>query len=142
MCAINSIFAYRDAANTPSQTELFATRNAMRSRGPDGIGSWWSKDRRCGLGHRRLAIVDLSGRAAQPMASADGRYQIVFNGEIYNFREIRDDLETQGTRFRTTSDTEVLLALFAREGAAMVGRLRGMFAFAIWDETRRTLFLA
>ena len=97
--------------------------------------------RRC-LGHRRLAILDLDARANQPMVSTDGRYTIVFNGEIYNFRELRRALEADGIAFRTTSDTEVLLALFAREGERMLPRLRGMFAFAIWDTQTRELFLA
>jgi asparagine synthase (glutamine-hydrolysing) len=99
-------------------------------------------DRRCGLGHRRLSIIDLSDRASQPMASDDGRFVVVFNGEIYNYPQLRTELETDGARFRTTSDTEALLHLFARYGAEMVHRLRGMFAFAIWDDGQRRLFLA
>ena len=114
----------------------------MHTRGPDGTGSWWSQDRHCGLGHRRLSIIDLSERASQPMKSDDGRFVIVFNGEIYNLPELRLELEADGTQFRTTSDTESLLHLYARYGAEMVHRLRGMFAFAIWDEERRGLFLA
>ena len=99
-------------------------------------------DRHCGLGHRRLAIIDLSDRASQPMTSDDGRFVVVFNGEIYNYLQLRTELETNGARFRTTSDTEALLHLYARHGAEMVHRLRGMFAFAIWDEAQRRLFLA
>jgi asparagine synthase (glutamine-hydrolysing) len=99
-------------------------------------------DRRCGLGHRRLSIIDLSDRASQPMTSEDGRFVVVFNGEIYNYPQLRTELEADGTHFCTTSDTEVLLHLYARHGAAMVHRLRGMFAFAIWDQVRRRLFLA
>src|SRR5438132_5191564 len=114
----------------------------MRARGPDGSGVWWSADRRCGLGHRRLSILDLSDRASQPMASADGKIVVTFNGEIYNYRVLRAELEAAGVRFRTSSDTEALLHLYARHGAAMVHRLRGMFAFAIWDELRGELFLA
>jgi len=142
MCGINGIFAYHSAAGQPEETELLKTREAMRSRGPDGAGLWWSGDRRCGLGHRRLSIIDLSDRASQPMTSEDSRFVVVFNGEIYNSPQLRLELEAEGARFRTTSDTEVLLHLFARCGADMVHRLRGMFAFAIWDEPRRTLFLA
>jgi asparagine synthase (glutamine-hydrolysing) len=89
-----------------------------------------------------LAIIDLFDRAAQPMCSDDGQTAIVFNGEIYNFPSLRKELKVEGVRFRTTSDTEVLLHLYARHGADMVHRLRGMFAFAIWDEARRGLFLA
>ena len=142
MCGINGIFAYHSASSAPQETELLATREAMRARGPDGSGAWWSVDRRCGLGHRRLSIIDLSDRASQPMASEDGRFVVVFNGEIYNYPQLRAELETDGARFRTTSDTEALLHLYAHYGADMVHRLRGMFAFAIWDQARRGLFLA
>jgi asparagine synthase (glutamine-hydrolysing) len=141
MCGINGIFARR-GTQEPREAELLATRDAMRRRGPDGAGAWWSKDRRCALGHRRLSIIDLSDRASQPMASDDGRYMLVFNGEIYNLPELRVALEQDGARFRTTSDSEALLHLFARDGAGMLRRLRGMFAFAIWDDFARRLFLA
>ena len=142
MCGVNGIFAYHSASNAPAEAELIATRDAMRARGPDGSGIWWSIDRRCGLGHRRLSILDLSDRASQPMISEDGRFVVVFNGEIYNYPTLRAELEEEGLQFRTTSDTEVLLHLYARHGAEMVHRLRGMFAFAIWDGARRGLFLA
>jgi asparagine synthase (glutamine-hydrolysing) len=142
MCGINGIFAFHRASGEPKEAELISTRDAMRSRGPDGAGSWWSRDRHCGLGHRRLSIIDLSDRASQPMTSDDGRLVIVFNGEIYNYPQLRVELEADGAHFRTTSDTEALLHLYSRGGANMVHRLRGMFAFAIWDEERRGLFLA
>ena len=142
MCGLNGIFAYHSAAGMPTEIELLATRDAMRSRGPDGAGKWWSADRRCGLAHRRLTILDLSDRASQPMISEDGGLVVVFNGEIYNYPELRAELEAGGVRFRTTSDTEALLHLYARDGIEMVHRLRGMFAFAIWDQQRRGLFLA
>src|SRR5579864_8877357 len=142
MCGINGIFAYHSASSAPQETELLRTREAMRSRGPDGWGIWWSADRHCGLGHRRLSIIDLSDRASQPMTSDDGRFVVVFNGEIYNYPQLRVELERDGVHLRTTSDTEALLHLYARHGANMVHRLRGMFAFAIWDEERRGLFLA
>ncbi|MEJ8572849.1 asparagine synthase (glutamine-hydrolyzing) [Microbaculum marinum] len=142
MCGLNGIFAYHDAAPRPCETELLATREHMRARGPDGEGLWWNADRRVGLGHRRLAILDLSDRALQPMASEDGRFVVVFNGEIYNYPELRAELEADGVAFRTTSDTEALLHLYARHGTAMVRRLRGMFAFAVWDQVRSGLFLA
>ena len=142
MCGINGIFAYHSAASEPKETELLNTREAMRARGPDGTGLWWSSDRRCGLGHRRLSIIDLSDRASQPMASHDGRLIIVFNGEIYNYRQLRAELEAAGTHFRTTSDTEVILSLYEQRGGEMVRRLRGMFALAIWDVARGGLFLA
>jgi asparagine synthase (glutamine-hydrolysing) len=112
----------------------------MRRRGPDGEGLWAADG--VVLGHRRLAILDLDARANQPMHATDGSLSIVFNGEIYNFRELRAELEAEAVQFRTTSDTEVLLTLFAREGEAMLPRLRGMFALAIWDARARELFLA
>jgi asparagine synthase (glutamine-hydrolysing) len=142
MCGINGIFAYHTASSAPKSAELLATRDAMRARGPDGTGEWWCGDRRSGLGHRRLSIIDLSDRALQPMVSADGRYVIVFNGEIYNYPALRVELEAQGAQFRTTSDTEAILHLFARDGAEMVHHLRGMFALGIWDNLKRGLFLA
>jgi asparagine synthase (glutamine-hydrolysing) len=142
MCGINGVFAYRSTAEPTSAAELLATREAMRLRGPDGAGEWWTPDRRCALGHRRLAILDLSERASQPMVSGDGRFVITFNGEIYNYPSLRDELEREGVRFRTTSDTEALLHLYARDGAAMVQHLRGMYAFAIWDNVEGGIFLA
>src|SRR5438270_1680432 len=142
MCGINGIFAYHSASSQPKEAELLVTRDAMRARGPDGAGSWWNRDRRRGLGHRRLSIIDLSDRASQPMTSEDGRFVVVFNGEIYNYPQLRVELEDKGARFRTTSDTEALLHLYARYGAEMVHLFRGMFAFAIWDEVRRGIFLA
>ncbi|MBK8742086.1 MAG: asparagine synthase (glutamine-hydrolyzing) [Betaproteobacteria bacterium] len=114
----------------------------MRSRGPDAENLVTLDLSRLVLGHRRLSIIDLDPRANQPMVSGDGRHAIVFNGEIYNFKELRRELESAGEQFRTMSDTEVLLVLFRRDGPSMLPRLRGMFAFAIWDERERTLFLA
>ena len=121
---------------------MIATRDHMRARGPDGVGFWWSEDHRCGIAHRRLSIIDLSERASQPMVSADNRFIITFNGEIYNYPALRTELEAEGARFRTTSDTETLLHLYARHGEKMVHKLRGMYAFAIWDHDKRALFLA
>jgi asparagine synthase (glutamine-hydrolysing) len=142
MCGINGIFAYHPAASLPTEAELLKTRDRMRARGPDGFGAWWNSNRSCALGHRRLSIIDLSERAAQPMIGNGGNVVITFNGEIYNYPELRRKLETDGVRFATHSDTETLLHLYARHGADMVRLLRGMFAFAIWDERKRGLFLA
>jgi asparagine synthase (glutamine-hydrolysing) len=118
----------------------------MARRGPDGDGTWIAENGRVGLAHRRLAIIDLSDAAAQPMTyeagGEKGLLRIVYNGEIYNYRQLREELIAQGRRFRTESDTEVLLHLYDRDGAEMVKRLRGMFAFAIWEDGRRRLFLA
>jgi len=111
-------------------------------RGPDGAGMWMGGDSRVGFGHRRLSIIDLSQTGAQPMQSRDGRLVVTFNGEIFNYRALRSDLETRGHQFASRSDTEVLLHLYADKGDAMVHDLRGMFAFAIWDEAQRRLLLA
>jgi asparagine synthase (glutamine-hydrolysing) len=140
MCGIAGFFS---RAAVPTSTLLEPVRRMtarMRSRGPDAHGEFAGDG--IVLGHQRLAIVDLDARANQPMQSGDGRHVIVFNGEIYNYRDLRRMLERDGVVFRTTSDTEVLLALYAREGDAMLRRLRGMFAFAIWDTVARDLFLA
>jgi asparagine synthase (glutamine-hydrolysing) len=114
----------------------------MIPRGPDGAGLWVAVDGRLGLAHRRLSIIDLSETGAQPMASADGALRVVFNGEIYNYRELRKELEGQGHRFSTGTDTEVLLHLYRQHGSRMVERLRGMYAFAIWDGPGRRCLLA
>ena len=114
----------------------------MVSRGPDGSGTWLSDQADVGLAHRRLAILDLSERAAQPMASRDGTVQVVFNGEIYNHPELRRWAEARGAVYRTTSDTETLLHLYELAGDDFVSRLRGMFAFALWDTRRHKLLLA
>lgn len=111
----------------------------MVHRGPDGAGVW--TDLGVGLGHRRLSIIDLEG-SPQPMHSADGRAVIVFNGEIYNFRELRAELEREGAHFRTQGDTEVILAAWRRWGPNCLSRLDGMFAFALYDLDKRQLFLA
>src|SRR5215475_6873478 len=142
MCGINGICSYHYAANPVDRVELIRTRDHMAARGPDGKGEWISDDGRLALGHRRLSIIDLSAAATQPMLSADGRLVVTFNGEIYNFRALRKDLEAKGYIFRSQSDTEVLLHLYAEKREAMVHDLRGMFALAIWDAERRTLFLA
>ena len=122
--------------------ELTALRDAMAARGPDGCGLWFGPERKVGLAHRRLAIIDPSSDGAQPMRSAYGALCISFNGEIYNHRALRRELSEHGVVFRTQSDTEVLLHLYRRYGAEMVGRLRGMFAFALWDGERQGVLLA
>ena len=114
--------------------------DVIRHRGPDDRGVW--TDGTCGLGHARLSIIDLSPAGHQPMATHDGRYWIVFNGEIYNFQEIRAELEARGAQFRSHSDTEVILEGYRVWGDAVIDRLRGMFAFALWDSTLQRLLLA
>jgi len=134
MCGINGIFSFGAAAPPIDREELLRTREAMSARGPDAAGAWVSADGRVGLAARRLAILDLSPTGAQPMAGDGGRVQLVINGEIYNFRQLRAALEATGCSFRGCGDTEVVLALYLRHGEAMLPRLRGMFALAIWDE--------
>lgn len=142
MCGIAGIYSYNDLAPPVDRAELLRTREHMAKRGPDGAGLWMSPDRRIGFAHRRLTIIDLSESGAQPMSTADGRLVITFNGEIYNYRELRCELENRGYVFRSQSDTEVLLHLYADRGAEMVHLLRGMFAMGIWDSRECTLFLA
>jgi asparagine synthase (glutamine-hydrolysing) len=142
MCGIAGIHAYLDVAPRVDRGELVRMNERMVARGPDGNGLWVNEEGRIGFGHVRLAIIDLSEGGAQPMHASDGRLTITFNGEIYNYRELRAELQGRGRVFRSESDTEVLLQLYAEYGAAMVSRLRGMFAFGLWDADRRTLLLA
>ncbi|HKY22424.1 MAG TPA: asparagine synthase (glutamine-hydrolyzing) [Vicinamibacterales bacterium] len=141
MCGIVGLFSYGGRADVDERV-LAVMRDTMSHRGPDGAGLFVSPDRRLGLAHRRLSILDLSVNGAQPMATGDGRYLVVYNGEIYNFRELREGLEERGQRFSSSSDTEVILALYAREGSAMLKRLRGIFAMGIWDAVERRLWIA
>jgi asparagine synthase (glutamine-hydrolysing) len=141
MCGLAAIFSYHTSAVPVDRAELLRIREAMINRGPDGEGLWVSDDKRIGLAHRRLAIIDLSTAGDQPMTTIDGAVRIVFNGEIYNFRDLRLALEVKGYRFRSNSDTEVLLYLYQEYGQEMVQHLRGMYAFAIWDERKRGVFL-
>jgi asparagine synthase (glutamine-hydrolysing) len=142
MCGIAGIYAYHYAANRVDRLELQRIRDHMATRGPDGLGEWYSSDERVGFGHRRLTIIDLSERGAQPMASPDGKLIVTFNGEIYNYRQLRASLEARGHSFRSQTDTEVLLHLYAEKREEMVHDLRGMFAFALWDADRNALLLA
>jgi len=115
---------------------------SLKKRGPDGEGLWVDATGSVALGHRRLAIIDLSEGGAQPMVSDDGQLAITFSGQIFNYRELQAELRERGVRFRSDSDTEVVLQLYAAYGGAMVGKLRGMFAFGLWDAARGTLLLA
>ncbi len=147
MCGIAAIFSHAHRAPGVDRRELARMKEYMRPRGPDGEGLWIGAEGRIGLAHRRLAIIDPGPAAAQPMhlqaqRIGGARLVITYNGEIYNFRELRAELEAAGRELRTQSDTEVLLHLYDREGPDMVHRLRGMFALAIWDEARRGLFMA
>jgi asparagine synthase (glutamine-hydrolysing) len=122
--------------------ELRRTRDHMLARGPDGFGEWISEDRRMGFGHRRLSFLDLSKNGAQPMFSEDRKIVITFNGEIYNYRELRADLEMQNCKFKSQSDTEVILQMYRFYGTKMIAKLRGMFAFGLWDDDRKLLIIA
>lgn len=139
MCGITGI-----ASQVPvsDRAWLTAGRDAMRHRGPDDAGEWWSEDCRLGFGHRRLAIIDLSPAGHQPMHDLQGDLCIVFNGEIYNFADLRLELEAKGHAFRSQSDTEVILAAYREWGTECLSRLNGMFAFAIYDGRKRQLFMA
>lgn len=138
MCGICGV-AHPDPAYIVPESELVAMRDSMRHRGPDDAGVFIGPG--IALGSRRLAIVDLSSAGHMPMHSADGRYTMAYNGEVYNFPELRAGLVAAGVRFRSGTDTEVLLELYAREGVGMLDRLNGMFAFALWDHRERTLLL-
>lgn len=141
MCGIVGCLAFNDFQVGTSY--LTSMRDAMLHRGPDGAGLWISDDARVGFGHRRLSIIDLSSSATQPMRSADGRWVLTFNGEIYNHREIRKKLIEAGVTDWVTdhSDTEVLLNAFRHWGIDCLVHLRGMFAFAIWDTLEKSLWL-
>ena len=140
MCGIGGAFAF-DGRGRIDAARLSAAAAAMSHRGPDGEGIWTSPDGAVGLLHRRLSVIDVAlGR--QPLADASEGLVIVFNGEVYNYRELRQELEAKGHRFRTNSDTEVILESYRAKGPACLDDFRGMFAFAIWDRDRRKLFLA
>lgn len=139
MCGICGIVS-RDPSEIVEIAALIAMRDSMERRGPDDAGHYIAPG--VALGSRRLAIIDLSDRGHMPMSTEDGRYHLVYNGEIYNFKELRAWLESRGHRFRSNTDTEVLLNLFVEEGPRMLERLNGMFAFAVWDSQEQTFFLA
>src|SRR5829696_7281421 len=137
MCGIAGGIALSTDAR-PEPNRVRAMSRLVSHRGPDGEGLWISPSGRACLAHRRLSVIDIEG-GGQPFLDDAGSSAIVFNGEIYNYLELRRALERKGERFRTKSDTEVLLRLLAREGAEGIRRLRGMFAFVLWDDERGTL---
>src|SRR5688572_1097617 len=138
MCGIAGKL-YFDPQARPTRREIEAMLQPAVHRGPDSQGVFL--DGPVGLGHNRLSIIDLSG-GAQPMANEDETIWIVYNGEIYNYLALREQLISQGHRFKTRSDTEVIIHLYEEYGPSCVTRLRGMFAFAIWDSKRQRLFVA
>lgn len=142
MCGIVGILRLESGAAPIDPLLLTAMRDSMLHRGPDGCGLWLDEEGVVGLGHRRLAIIDLDTRSSQPMVSPDGQFVLSFNGEIYNHAEVRAELEAAGVRgWRTTSDTEVLLLAFQHWGISCLDRMRGMFAFALWDSAEKSLWL-
>lgn len=139
MCGISGILYY-DTSRQVENALLQRMIRSLRHRGPDDSGHW--RQGNIGLAHTRLSIIDLSPLGHQPMSNEDGTVWIVFNGEIYNFQELRDELIARGHTFRSRTDTEAILHLWEEEGQGCVERLHGMFAFAIWDSRDQTLFLA
>ena len=139
MCGIVGCLALASDAD-PDQAWVARATQRIAHRGPDDEGFYSDHD--VALGYKRLAIIDLSPGGHQPMRSADGRYWMVFNGEIYNYVELGAELREQGVVLRSDSDSEVLLETYARVGKDVLHRLRGMFAFAIWDSWTRELFCA
>jgi asparagine synthase (glutamine-hydrolysing) len=142
MCGIAGIYSFAENFSPIKLEPLHGMMDQMIARGPDALGDWLSKDMRVGLGHRRLSIIDLTESGNQPMGSYDGRYQIVFNGEIYNYLELRHDLLARGIQFHGHSDTEVVLQLYILHREHACKKLRGMFSFAVWDNQLQELFLA
>ncbi|HEY9422611.1 MAG TPA: asparagine synthase (glutamine-hydrolyzing) [Thermoanaerobaculia bacterium] len=139
MCGIAGIYNFR-SARPVAPSELRAMGACLAHRGPDDEG--YFEEGPLGLVHKRLTILDTSRRGRQPMFTEDGQLAITFNGEVYNFLELRAELEAQGHTFQTQTDTEVILRLYQIEGEAMLAKLNGMFAFAIWDRRTKTLFIA
>src|SRR5262245_8895447 len=149
MCGIAGIVSESGGLLEPQLAPMI---DAQAHRGPDAWGVW--SDEHCALGHRRLSIIDLSEAGRQPMSNAggggddkdaggkDGSVLITFNGEIYNFQQLRSELESLGHRFRTRTDTEAIIYAYEQWGVDCLAKLRGMFAFGIWDRRRRRLFLA
>ncbi len=139
MCGISGIYAFSDKGRD-TITKLKKTTDAIESRGPDSQGHFVFD--KVGLGHRRLSVLDLSADGAQPMVDESGRYTIVFNGEVFNFLELKRKLINNGYTFFSGTDTEVVLKLYITEGKDFLKRLNGFFAFAIFDKEEESLFIA
>lgn len=141
MCGISGVYHFK-SLKTVDERALVAMRDTLVHRGPDGGANYLSPDKKVGLSQRRLAIIDLSKEAACPMANEDGTVWITYNGEIYNFQPLREELARRGHRLKTRGDTEVILHGYEEWGYDVVKKLNGMFAFAIWDENKEILFAA
>lgn len=141
MCGIAGAFAFGPGSGPINSTIISQLNDLQHRRGPDGSGLWSSDDKRVVLGHRRLAIIDTGSTGAQPMSDSTGRWTITFNGEIYNYRALKLELERLGCRFSTKSDTEVLINAIAQWGEAALLKLRGMYSFALWDALEQELWL-
>ena len=140
MCGIAGVLAFTDTFPADEATVARMT-DTLRHRGPDGGGTLVRSDERIALGHRRLAIVDLSDAGRQPMANEDESVWITYNGEVYNHVALRAELEAAGHRYRSHTDTETVVHLYEEHGRGCVEHLQGMFAFAVWDARRRELLL-
>jgi len=138
MCGIAGYICLRNSVN---RGQFIKAVNLLHHRGPDAEGFYFSEDEKVGLGHRRLSILDLSSAANQPMLSSNGRYAIIFNGEVYNFKELKQGLRDKGASLKTTSDTEVILELFAELGVSCFKEFNGMFSLAIYDLQKKVLTL-
>jgi len=142
MCGISGAYFFKKNNQLSLEAAVKRMSDQMINRGPDAYGFWSDLAGAVGFGHRRLSILDLQARSDQPMLSGDARYTIVFNGEIYNFRELRKQLEATGEHFQTSGDTEVILKLFAKYKENMLMMLRGMFSLVIWDSLDKKIFIA
>ncbi len=141
MCGITGVYHFNNDEKTTKET-VDKMRDTLAHRGPDGKGTFVSKDKKVGLGHRRLSIIDLSEKGAQPMTDEKEEIQIVYNGEVYNFKEIRKDLKNLGYDFKSETDTEVIMKSYQEWGVDCVKKFNGMFAFAIWDKEKERIFTA
>jgi asparagine synthase (glutamine-hydrolysing) len=142
LCGICGVFNYASTSFDVTEELIAQMRETMVHRGPDDAGVYLAPDRKVGLGHRRLSIIDLSPSGRQPMCNEDGTVWITYNGEIYNHQKIRKELEAKGHRYKSCSDTETIIHLYEEKGADCVYDIDGMFAFAIWDSRKRQMFLA
>jgi len=140
MCGIVGILSLRETPINKFEIENF--KNSLHHRGPDGSGTFITDDRKIGLGHTRLSIIDLSDNSSQPMSYDNGRYHITYNGEIYNFLELKNELKQTGYKFRSSGDTEVILASYKHWGEKCNLKFNGMWSFAIWDNKKKEIFIS